>query len=171
MEYQYGVRPHTQQNVNHLAWHETLEIHELTALQSIGLMKLKTAIGKVNDPNLRSLYEESIAQLQHNLQELLQFYPMAPVGPDDGYREQLDSAFYSGDLLAFSKTAVRSYAIAITETATPALRTVLNRQLQAAIQSHAKVFYYMYRHGYYPAYNLQQLLENDIKLARKAMRL
>jgi spore coat protein F len=31
---------------NHLAWHETLEIHELVAFQVIGLFKLKKQLEK-----------------------------------------------------------------------------------------------------------------------------
>lgn len=34
------------QQPQHLAWHETLEIHELVAFQSISLMKLKKAYSK-----------------------------------------------------------------------------------------------------------------------------
>lgn len=61
----------------HLAWHETLDMHELVAFQTIGLIKLKRA----------------------------------------------------GDLLGMAKTLVRNYAIAITETATPKLREVLQKQI------------------------------------------
>jgi spore coat protein F len=86
----------------------------------------------------------------------LQFYPYAP-NVQPSYRE--DAGFYAGDLLGLAKTTVRSYAIDITETATPRLREVLTRQLNAAILLHANVFNYMYKRGYYPSYNLNKLLE------------
>jgi spore coat protein F len=35
---------------SHLAWHETLELHELVAAQSNALMKLKKAYPKVKIP-------------------------------------------------------------------------------------------------------------------------
>ncbi len=34
---------------------------------------------------------------------------------------------------------------------------------------HAKIFNYMYERSYYPSYNLERLLENDVKLANKAL--
>ncbi|MBE4910005.1 spore coat protein [Bacillus luteolus] len=157
---------------NHLAWHETLELHELVVFQSVGLMKLKKFVNEVECPTLQKLYITTIAQLEQNLKELLKFYPMAPDAREnlDDWRAY-DKAFYSGDLLAFAKTAVRNYAIAITETATPILRDVLTKQLQVAIKLHASVYNYMYERDYYPSYDLSKLLANDIKLANKAISL
>ena len=43
-----------------LAWHETLEMHELVAFQAIGLMKLKTGLNNVQDPNLQRIYLQTI---------------------------------------------------------------------------------------------------------------
>jgi len=152
----------------HLAWHETLELHELIAFQSIGLMKIKRGIRHVDCPTLRSLYAATIEGLEANLRELLQFIPAAPMY--EGPRELRDDrAFYAGDLLAFTKTAVRNYAIAITETATPLLRRTLARQLMKAIETHERIYRYMYERGYYPSYDLNQLLMNDARLANKAI--
>lgn len=153
----------------HLAWHETLELHELTAFQSIGLMKLKKAYSRITDPELRNIYQQNINSLTGNIQELLQFYRMAP---HPGREEELradEMPFYAGDLLAFLKTAVRNLAIAITETATPALRAVLVKQLNSAIQAHSTIYNYMYKRGYYPSYDLNRLLQNDVTLANRAL--
>ncbi|GGA41946.1 hypothetical protein GCM10007416_13590 [Kroppenstedtia guangzhouensis] len=49
-----------------LAWHETLEWHELVAFQSGGLMRLK------------KIYMVFIQGLTANLKELMAFYPAAP---------------------------------------------------------------------------------------------
>ncbi|WP_163971198.1 spore coat protein [Oceanobacillus halotolerans] len=157
-------------NKQHLAWHETLEIHELVAFQSIGLMKLKKSIKDIQDNNLRTIYENSIKQLEQHIGELLQFYSTAPREKDqDEEFRQVSTDFFAGDLLAFCKTAVRNYAIAITETATPVLRRTLNNHLQNAIKSHEQIFNYMYQKGLYPSYDLGELLKSDQKLANKAL--
>lgn len=49
-----------------LAWHETLEMHELVAFQSNGLIKLKKMIREVKDPQLRQLYSVSIQAVETN---------------------------------------------------------------------------------------------------------
>jgi spore coat protein F len=152
-----------------LAWHETLEIHELTAFQAIGLIKLKKAFRKINDPELRGIYEKTIQGLEMNIKELVQFYPAAPVSPDRNEPLTSDLAFYAGDLLALMKTAVRNYSIAITETATPAVRKILTDHLLRSIQGHERIFRYMYKKGYYPSYDLAQLLANDLNNAQKAL--
>lgn len=153
----------------HLAWHETLDMHELVAFQSMGLIKCKMAVKKVKDTDLKTLYNQAIQSLENNLKELLVFYPQAPNPEYRIAKEDPDTAFYAGDLLGLAKTTVRNYAIAITETATPQLREVLVKQLNAAIQLHANVFYFMYERSYYPSYDLQQLLANDVKIAKKAL--
>lgn len=151
-----------------LAWHETLEIHELVAFQAIGLMKLKMGLQHIEDPALQTIYLQTIKELEMNLNELLQFYPYAPQpGSSSDYR--ISDSFYAGDLLAFAKTAVRNYGIAITEVATPSVRNVLKKQMNMAVASHERIYTYMYQTGHYPSYNLEQLLQHDIVLARKAM--
>lgn len=156
------------QTPEHLAWHETMELHELVAFQAVGLMKLKETYPKVDCPTLRRIYKEAIDGISANLRELMAFYDMVPTTMREE-RNREDLPFYSGDLLALSKTSVRNYGIAITETATPALRRVFKNHLSKAIDLHAKVFAYMYERSYYPAYNLNQLLQNDINLANKAL--
>jgi spore coat protein F len=152
-----------------LAWHETLELHEMVAFQSIGLMKLKMSFKKIQDPELKELYRTCIHELEGNLKELLKFYPNAPVhhGRDEESRE--DAGFFAGDLLGLTKTLVRNLAIAITEAATPALRKVFTNQLIATVHGHERVFNYMHKHGYYPAYDLGVLLGHDIENSKKAL--
>jgi spore coat protein F len=153
----------------HLAWHETLELHELVAFQWVGLMKIKNTIDKIDEPTLRAIYAEAIQGLEVNLKELLQFYPLAPRPDSTEDTREFDASFFAADLLALFKTAVRNYAVAITETATPVLRNVFIKQQQAAIHLHGRIFYYMYERGLYPSYNLDQLLMNDVKNAQKAI--
>lgn len=155
---------------SHLAWHETMELHELTAFQSNGLMDLKMCLPHVKDPQLHNLYSEVIQATETNLKELLPFYSLAPTGYRMGAEMDMTS-FYAAHLLIFTKTTVRNYAIAITETATPALREVFKKQLNQAIDLHAKVFNYLYERGFYPAYDLQALLKGDVANAQKALSL
>lgn len=154
---------------DHLAWHETLEIHELVASQSLGLMKLKKSVGEVKDSKLRSLYLSAIKNMERNIEELLQFYTLAPNPDMDDEPRNLGTGFYAGDLLGLSKTCVKNYAAAITETATPVLRETLTKHLQKAIKLHSDVFEFMYENGLYPAYNLEKLLTNDVRNAKKAL--
>ncbi|PLT32236.1 spore coat protein [Bacillus sp. V5-8f] len=158
-------QPHPQT----LGWHETLELHELVAFNSIGLMKMKKSLKEINDDQLERIYRQTIQELETSVRELLQFYPYAPKpGESSQYREYGDS-FFAGDLLAFAKSSVRNYAIAITETATPMLREVLRKQLNVAIKAHGRIFYYMYEKGLYDSYNLSNILQTDVVLAQRAL--
>ncbi|SDK28962.1 spore coat protein [Sediminibacillus albus] len=152
-----------------LAWHESLELHELTAFQSIGLMKLKNTLPKVKSADLQALYKQAIKEMEANLKELLQFYPLTPRDGEIEERKGVDETLLEGDLLVLTKTAVRNYSIAITETATPALKNVLVSQLNKLIQLHDKVFRLMYKKGHYPSYDLDKLFKNDLMLAKKAL--
>lgn len=152
-----------------LAWHETLEIHELVAAQSTGLMKLKKSIGKMNDAELRRIYKQAIGDTELNLNELIRFYPSAPSVSEREESEREDTGFYAGELLMFSKTLVRTYAGAITETATPVLRKTLINQLLRSIHCHERIFNYMHKKGLYPAYDLEALLNHDLQNAKKAL--
>jgi spore coat protein F len=156
------------QEQNTLAWHETLELHELVAFNSIGLIKIKMGLSKITDNKLKNIYQKSILELETSLNELLMFYPFAPKpGNSSDYR--IDNGFFAGDLLAFKKTAVRNYSVAITETATPQLRSILKKQLNLAIDGHAEIFNYLYSKGMYPSYDMDQLLQHDVDLASKAI--
>ena len=164
---------------SHLAWHETLELHELVASQANALMKLKKAYPKIKDPILKTLYKQMINSLTQNLMELLQFYPLTPEvnrteedTEDDMYDEEIRddaSALAAGDLLGLAKSSVKNYATAITETATPSLRKVFKKQLNGAIDNHAKIFNYLYERGLYPAYDFNKILQNDVNTAKKAL--
>ncbi|MDY0407736.1 spore coat protein [Virgibacillus soli] len=165
-----------RQRPNHLAWHETLELHEIVAMQSTALMKMKLFMGEIKDRAVRNLYREGINNTEKELRELLKFYSLAPREEellDEDFQEddfrQIDAGFYAAVLLSHSKTAVKTYAAAITETATPRLRKTFTTQLQRCIQFHEKVFNYMFEQGLYPAYDLKRLLEGDVQRANKAL--
>jgi spore coat protein F len=154
---------------SHLAWHETLELHELVAYQSNQLTALKMFAPDVKNAKLHLLYQEAIACIENNLKELLGFYPQAPSGSRASSGSDM-TPFYAGFLLAFAKTAVRNYGIAITETATPQVRATLQKQLNQAIELHAKAYAFMHENGLYPSYDLNLLLANDVKIAQQAIK-
>ncbi|MDS1030585.1 spore coat protein [Bacillota bacterium LX-D] len=69
------------------------------------------------------------------------------------------------DFLISAKAGVRNYAAALSETATPEVREVLRRQLNAAIETHEKITNYMIDKGYYHVLNPQEQIQVDMKAA------
>jgi similar to spore coat protein len=77
----------------------------------------------------------------------------------------------ANDFLMSAKAGIRNYTIAITEAATPELRTVLREQLQAAIQTHENITSYMMSKGYYHPHNLSEQLQVDLTASQTATNL
>lgn len=159
-----------------LAWHETLELHELVASQAGNLMTLKKACSKVKDTELRKIYIFAIQGLTNNLKELMAFYPAAPhvsdqvsTNTETSMEPHEDTGYYAGQLLGMAKSWVRNYAVAITETTTPALHQIFLKQMISAIQIHYMVFSFMYQRSLYPSHDLHRLLAGDLKRANKAL--
>lgn len=75
------------------------------------------------------------------------------------------------DFLISAKAAVRNYAVAITETATPELKTALRQQLNDAIATHEKITNYMMAKGYYHPHDLSEQLQLDLTAADTAINL
>lgn len=172
------MHPYHERGHKHLAWHETLELHEMVSFLAGSLTTLKKNYEKVQDRELRRLYHISIKTLSQFLKELLPFYSAAPHVSGEAKRErescespEEEVGYYAGQLLLMAKTAVRNYGIAITETATTPLHKVLARQLTAAVHWHYTIFQFMYHRGLYPAYDLDRLLSGDLKRAKKALAL
>ncbi|MFC3420087.1 spore coat protein [Salinicoccus hispanicus] len=91
--------------------------------------------------------------------------------------EQLEKAGENRDeliateMLVTAKAAVRTYAVALTETATPEVRTVLKRQLTQAINQHARIADYMMDNGMYHAHNVKDQLKHDKKKVKTVKKL
>jgi len=156
------------ERAKHLAWHETLEIHELVVYQANHLTAFKMFAPAVTNPKLQALFQEAIGSIEANLTTLLGFYPQAPSAARSSSHVDM-TPFYAAFLLNFAKTAVRNYAIAITEAATPQVRDTLQKQLNQAVALHGKAYAFMHEHGLYPSYDLNLLLANDIKVAQNAI--
>src|SRR5438105_5062991 len=75
------------------------------------------------------------------------------------------------DLLVSAKSAVRNYAAAITETATPELKKALREQLNAAIESHENITNYMIAKRYYHPHELREQLQIDLTASDTALKL
>ncbi|MFP3721437.1 spore coat protein [Niallia circulans] len=65
------------------------------------------------------------------------------------------------ELLVSAKATVRTYAVAITETASPQVREILKKQLNEAIDNHAKIANYMIKNDMYYAYDVDKQLKHD----------
>ncbi|PPA70386.1 spore coat protein [Jeotgalibacillus proteolyticus] len=83
-------------------------------------------------------------------------------------RDIINDEMIASDLLVSAKAAVRSYAVAITETASPEIHELLKKQLDEAIALHHKVATYMIENEMYHAYNVTEQLANDLKKAEIA---
>jgi len=81
----------------------------------------------------------------------------------------LNDQIIATDLLMSAKTAVRNYAYAITEAATPEVRNTLRSQLNDAIQIHEQISRYMIEKGYYHPNNVQEQLRIDMQAAQQVL--
>ena len=148
-----------------LAWHETLELHEIVAASTYYLYKLKTNYKKISDSGLKELNKMAIGKLEKNIRDLLHFMSNITIGQRDTASDKLASEMYAEDLLSASKNLIKMYSHAITETATADLRDTFVKQLLSVIEMHTQVYHYLAKQGQYSAYNINKLLENDAKKA------
>ncbi len=75
------------------------------------------------------------------------------------------------DFLISAKAGVRNYTVAITEAATPELRSVFREHLRAAIQTHENITNYMVSRGFYHPHNLSEQLTVDFTASDTALQL
>lgn len=75
------------------------------------------------------------------------------------------------DLLLAAKNGVRTYAMAITETSSPEIRTTLEGQLEQNINVFEQVSTYMIEQGWYQPWNINTQLDMDLTQANTALNL
>lgn len=75
------------------------------------------------------------------------------------------------DFLISVKSGIRNYAAAITEVATPELKTALREQLRAAIATHEQITNYMIAKGYYHPHEMSDQLMVDLTASDTAVNL
>lgn len=151
-----------------LAWHETLELHELIAAQSVGLVKIKKSMKKISDPQLRQLYSMSAKALEQNLREPSSLFAKS-LQHFSGRMNGLTCILMRVICWCWRKRPFETMRLRSRKRRLPSLRRVLVKQINAAIKLHEQVFYFMYQRGLYPAYNLVDLLKGDAMHAQKAI--
>lgn len=67
------------------------------------------------------------------------------------------------DTLISAKSAVRNYAMAITEVGSPEIKATLARQLEDAIDSHERIAAYLIERGWYRPWDVKEQLELDVR--------
>ncbi|RSD26064.1 spore coat protein [Mesobacillus subterraneus] len=77
----------------------------------------------------------------------------------------------ASDFLISSKSAVRNLAFAITETATPELKSALRKQLRNAVDTHAKITDFMTANGYYHPNHLGEQINVRLQDAHTVLKL
>ncbi|WFA08750.1 spore coat protein [Tissierella sp. Yu-01] len=75
------------------------------------------------------------------------------------------------DMLIATKSSVRNYALALTETTSPDIRAVLRRHLNDAIETHGKMTTYMVDNEYYLPNDLSEQIQLDLETADTALNL
>lgn len=75
------------------------------------------------------------------------------------------------DFLVSAKSAVRNYSIALTETTSQEVRTVLRKQVGDAIATHEAISNYMMKKGFYNAYDLKEQYKVDMQVTETALKL
>jgi similar to spore coat protein len=81
----------------------------------------------------------------------------------------LNDQMIATDFLIGAKNAIKSYAMAIAESATPEVRNTLKQHLNDAIQLHEQISQYMINKGYYHPANVQEQLRVDMQAAQQAL--
>ncbi|WP_046174765.1 hypothetical protein [Domibacillus indicus] len=61
-------------NQEKLAFHETMELHELVNFKTVSLLKTKMMQGVCFDSDLKAMMEKDTQQSIHQLNELLELY-------------------------------------------------------------------------------------------------
>ncbi|SEM10953.1 Coat F domain-containing protein [Mesobacillus persicus] len=88
----------------------------------------------------------------------------------EGMPNLADSAF-AMDFLLTVKNGIRNYSFALTETASPELRKVLTRQMEAAMDLHGEIADLMIEKGWLNPNDFKAQYEVDLKAAETAVQI
>ncbi len=55
----------------------------------------------------------------------------------------------AADFLISAKSGIKMYSLALTETATPEIKTVLRKHLEEAVETHEQITAYMMQRGFF----------------------
>lgn len=76
--------------------------------------------------------------------------------------ENMSNQVLATDLLISTKSCVKNYAIALTETTLPEIRSVLRRHLNDAIAQQDSLIDYMVKNEYYFPYDIDEQINADL---------
>lgn len=85
--------------------------------------------------------------------------------------ESMSHQVIATDMLLGAKTCVRNYAIALTETSSPEIRSILRRHLNDAIAEHEMLTKYMIKNKYYLPYDINEQVELALETTDTALNL
>ena len=85
-----------------------------------------------------------------------------------GMPEKIDSVI-ALDLLLTVKEAIRNYAVALTETASPEVRTTIRNQMEAAIDYQTEVAELMMKKKWFHPYDVREQQNLDLIAAQNAI--
>jgi similar to spore coat protein len=83
----------------------------------------------------------------------------------DGMTDQIIAA----DFLIATKTGVKSYAVALTESANPEIKQALRAQMDDAVDLHQRITDYMVSKGYYHPADVAEQLKVDMAAAKTVL--
>ncbi|WP_139490846.1 spore coat protein [Brevibacillus dissolubilis] len=75
----------------------------------------------------------------------------------------------AADMLIASKTGIKSYAIAISEAASPEIREVLHQHLEQQIAFHTALTNHMIGQGWYKAFDIKEQMQQNVQNAYVAL--
>jgi similar to spore coat protein len=85
--------------------------------------------------------------------------------------DNMTNQIIASDLLLDIKSSINIYAIALTETTTPEIRSVLRRHLNDTIVEYEKFTKYMIENDYYNPYDFNEQVQIDLNNSETALKL
>jgi similar to spore coat protein len=77
--------------------------------------------------------------------------------------DTLTDQIIAADFLISAKSGMKMYAVAVTEAATPEMKTIFRQHLEEAITTHEQIINYMMKKGYYHPYNMNEQIQMDMR--------
>jgi len=85
--------------------------------------------------------------------------------------DKLTDQVVAMDMLTAAKTAVRNYAVAVTEAATPEVHDMMRKHLFEAIDLHERLTNYLVANGWYHPHQTNEQIALDLKTMETALNL
>ncbi|KRF43491.1 spore coat protein [Paenibacillus sp. Soil787] len=86
-------------------------------------------------------------------------------------QQTLTDQTIASDMLITAKASIKDIATALSEAATPQVRTLLKQQFDMAVSSHEQLSNFMMSKGWYNPFNIKQQIQTDIQNANTVLNL